>query len=181
MHKTIAKLHKPIAKELAHILMGVILFFACAKLYIPLKPVPISLQSIAVMLIALLYDKKTGMKIIASYITLGAMGVQVFAGHSAGFLYLFGPTGGYLIGYAAAICIMNIIKTKLGISSFSKILLNCLAGTSVIFACGISWLAISMGLKEALTVGLMPFIIPGMIKAIVLSAFLKGLRLIHKD
>lgn len=181
MYKTLAKLHNPIAKELAHILMGVILLFACAKLYIPLKPVQISLQSVAIMLIALLYDKKAGMQIIASYITLGAMGVPVFSSYKAGFQYLFGPTGGYLIGFAAAIYIMNVIKIKLNMDSFSKIFLNCMAGTTIIFSCGISWLAISIGLKEALIVGLIPFIIPGIIKAIVLSAFLKGLRIIHKD
>lgn len=181
MHKTLVKSQKTIGKELAHTLMGAILLFACAKLYIPLKPVPISLQTIAVMLVALLYDRKSGMQMLVSYITIGAMGVPVFAGHTAGLQVLFGPTGGYLAGFAAAIYVMNAIKTKLSMDSFSNILLNCVAGTTTIFICGVSWLAVTIGLKEALVVGLIPFIIPGIVKAMILSAFLKGLKVARKN
>ena len=173
---------KPIAKpkslEILMYVSGVALLFASSQIYIPLDPVPITMQSVGIMLIALLYDTKRGLITYGFYMALGAMGVPMFASLSAGINTIFGSCLGYFIGFGVAIYTMNLIKEKIGTHSFIKIALNCFIGTIIIFIFGIFWLSLSLGFKEAIMVGLVPFIFPGMVKTVVLSVVLRTLKTI---
>ena len=80
-----------------------------SQLIIPLyfTPVPISLGSFGVMLIALLYGRKLGTATVLSYVAAGSFGAPIFAGFKTGFL--FSPTGGYILGYIAAALILGFL------------------------------------------------------------------------
>ncbi|AOV88541.1 hypothetical protein WH35_05310, partial [Wolbachia endosymbiont of Drosophila incompta] len=105
-------------------------------------------------------------------------GLPVLANFSGGYHALLGPTGGYLIGCLAAVMVMSKVNELLNskYKSFVCNSLSCLAGTVVIFICGVSWLAVYLGLGQAIMVGVLPFILPGLIKIFLLVAALQYLK-----
>jgi len=175
MNKTMATVSYGVIDkvESLKILLGVSILFAGGQIAIPLEPVPITLTTVSVMLIGLLYSKKSALLSVIIFTALGGMGFPVFQGFAGGFTHLYGPTAGFIFGFSIAVWVMTTFRNKFGIESFGKILLNCTIGTVVIFICGISWLAVNIGLKNAILFGLLPFIIPGAAKAILLSGALR--------
>jgi biotin transport system substrate-specific component len=160
-----------LAQKLIKIISGFILMFACSQIAIPLKPVPISLQTVGVMLIGLTYSRSEGMAAMLTYILAGAIGLPVFANFNSG---LGGPTSGYFFGFIAAIYCMNKFKDRFGLQSFVSIVGACFVGTVITFVFGLAWLSSLIGFSAAITHGLMPFIIPGIVKVLILSASLKA-------
>ncbi len=163
---------------LAEILSCVLLLFLMAQISIPLQPVPITLQTLGVMLIGLKFNRRTAFYSVLTYLSLGAAGLPVLANFSGGYHALLGPTGGYLIGFLAAVMVMSKVNELLNskYKSFVCNSLSCLAGTVVIFICGVSWLAVYLGLEQAIMVGVLPFILPGLIKIFLLVAALQYLK-----
>nr|WP_246168569.1 biotin transporter BioY [Wolbachia endosymbiont of Ctenocephalides felis wCfeT] len=130
------------------------------------------------MLIGLKFNRKTAFHSVLTYLSLGAAGFPVFANFSGGYHIFLGPTGGYLIGCLAAIMVMSrvneILRFKYGLLMRNS--LSCLASTTVIFICGVSWLAICVGLGQAISDGMLPFILPGLVKIFLLVAALQYLE-----
>jgi biotin transport system substrate-specific component len=161
-----------LSQKLIRIFLGFILIFACSQIAIPLKPVPISLQTVGVMLIALTYSMSEGMAVIIAYVFSGAIGIPVFANFQYG---LGGPTSGYLCGFIGSIYGMNKFKEKFGLHSFISIIGACFIGTIITYIFGITWLSTFIGFSDAITHGLIPFIIPGIVKAMILSGGFKAI------
>ncbi|MEY3182471.1 MAG: BioY family protein [Pseudomonadota bacterium] len=174
----------PLSFWRAHIMpvtIGCALMILFTKISIPLQPVPISLQTVAVMLIGLLYSRANAIQSIASYLALGALGLPVFA-TTAGVSALIGPTGGYLLGFLVAVTVMGIAREKwFSKATWVNQVILCLFGTGVIFGLGISWLASLIGLKQAFALGFMPFVLPAIVKVGILTSLLKLYRNLTKN
>lgn len=169
-------LSKTRLNEAAYVLWGTFLLFLTSQISIPLEPVPITLQTFGVMLIGLTFPRKTAIHSILTYLALGAVGVPVFANFSGGFHCLIGPTAGYLFGFIAAVVCMTSLRPYLNSDNLFHIAFNCLIGTLVILVFGITWLSTTLGIKQAIQFGLMPFIFPGIIKAILLALAVRYLK-----
>lgn len=167
-YKTIAK-----SSEVLKILSGIFLIFASAQITIPLHPVPITLQTLAVMLIGLTYSMSSGLAAIISYVILGSLGLPVFAHMSHG---LSSPSSGYLIGFIAAVYVMNKFKQRFGISSILSIVSASILGSIVIFSFGIAYLSTFIGFSGAIQHGFIPFIIPGLVKFCLLAIILRIIK-----
>ncbi|NUX01646.1 biotin transporter BioY [Wolbachia endosymbiont of Madathamugadia hiepei] len=163
---------------LVEIFFCVLFLFLMAQIRIPLQPVPITLQSLGLMLIGLKFNRKTAFYSVLTYLSLGTAGLPIFAGFSSGYHTLLGPTGGYLIGFLVAVMAMGEVNELLDskCESLMRDSLSCLAGTVVIFIYGVSWLAVHVGLKQAIMVGVLPFILPGLVKIFLLVATLQYLK-----
>jgi biotin transport system substrate-specific component len=159
--------------NLVKVLSGVILIFAFAQITIPLDPIPITLQTLAVILIGLTYQMSEGLAAVTLYVVAGALGIPIFANMSSGF---GGPSSGYLIGFIAAVYGINKFKERFGIASFLLIVSASILGSIIIFAFGLAWLSAFIGVSGAIQHGLMPFILPGIIKAFLLGVILKTIR-----
>ncbi len=140
-----------------------------AYLRFPLPPVPITLQTLFVLLAGLLTDWKLATASTAIYLLLGAIGMPVFSS-GGGIGILLGPTGGFLFALlpAAAIC---GIAGKLSKKNH-PLLLNLLFGfiaTLVIYAIGVPYLKYNRSLSwdVAIKVGMLPFLIGDMLKLVV--------------
>lgn len=162
-----------IIKSFAYIFGGVILLSACSQFSIPLDPIPITLQTVAVMLVGLIFKRSNAIKIILIYLALGAIGVPIFANFKSGMQCLLGPSGGYLWGFLIAVIIMSSIKKYLNKRNTLHIALNCLLGTTVILFCGVLWLAYYVELNTAVKSGLYPFIAGGIIKIIFATVIVR--------
>jgi biotin transport system substrate-specific component len=144
-----------------------------AYIIIPLPPVPITLQTLFLGLAGTLLGARLGALSQVVYLLLGILGLPVFAGGKAGLGVLFGPTGGYLIGFVAAAFVIGklaALKTRPG---FAWICLSLAAGAMVIYALGILQLSLVARLTavKAMAVGVLPFL-PGDGIKIVLTAMI---------
>ncbi len=157
------------------VLMGAALLFVSAQIQIPLQPVPITLQTVGVMILGLLFDKRSAIQAVLLYLGLGVLGLPVFAGFSN--IALVGARAGYLVGFLGAVWAMTTLREYQGDlqNIFGLLGLNLL-GSAIIYACGIAWLAVSFGLNQAILIGFVPFIIPGLVKILLLSGIVRFLR-----
>ena len=155
-----------------------------AHVYIPLgfTPVPITLQTFFVFLSGAMLGKKLGAISQISYLSMGVAGLPIFTGGGFGAFYIIGPTGGYILGFIAASYLIGCMLQQ-NIST-GRIIAAFSAGAFTIYACGTGWLILGLGvgIKEALFLGVLPFI-PGCIlkitfAAIITKSYLKRARAI---
>lgn len=167
---------------LTAVMAAVICVLGPISMAIPISPVPISLASMAVYLAVTVLGMKLGTLSCLIYLLLGLVGLPVFSGGSAGAAKLFGPTGGYLVGYLflaliAGAFVGRYIENKWKSIAFAA--LGMVLGTMVLYALGTAWLAYSAGMdfQAALWAGVIPFI-PGdlvkMVIAVLLGSAVRG-------
>lgn len=156
---------------LALVAGGVLALTISAKLQVGFWPVPMTLQSLAVLLIGLGYGARLSVATVFAYLALGAAGAPVFAGAGAGLPYFLGPTSGFLIGFLPAAALAGWLGARGWSAGFVKAAAVMLAGHALIFAAGLSWLQAVVGPSQAVTAGLLPFI-PSTLAKIALGAAL---------
>ena len=131
---------------------------------LPFSPVPITGQTIIVLLIGALLGKNRGAAAVGLYLTQGAVGLPVFAGGKSGFAVLVGPTGGYLFGFLAAAYVVGCLTELRYDRSILYTAISLLVGNTIIYAFGLIWLVRFVGESQVLSVGLYPFILGDSIK-----------------
>lgn len=159
------------------LLVGFNLLLAlCSYLSIDLafSPVPITGQTFGVLVVGMTLGRVRGTAIVAAYLLEGISGLPVFAGGRAGLPYLFGPTGGYLIGFLFAAYIVGYLADRGWHTSLWKTLPAMLAGEFVIYACGLMWLGAYVPVSSVLAVGLIPFLPGAAVKIAAATAILPG-------
>ena len=161
---------------LAQIVLGVSILFCCAQISIPIQPIPITFQTVGIMLIGLCYTRARAVKTVLSYLTLGLIGIPVFANFCSGPAVLLGPKGGYLIGFLLAVTAMSYARERIFKETWLTMLCNCALGHAAIYLCGVSWLSFFVGAAQAVQLGFVPFILPGCIKAIILSFGVRSIK-----
>jgi biotin transport system substrate-specific component len=144
---------------------------AQASVPIPGSPVPVTGQTLALLLVGFFLGARRGALALALYIAEGVAGLPVFAGGAAGPGVLVGPTAGYLLSFPAAAWVAGALASPR--SSVARIVLASLASHAVIFAGGLAVLARFVGPGNAVATGLLPFL-PG--EAIKIASALVILR-----
>lgn len=141
-----------------------------SPLSIPVGAVPISLATLGVMLAGALLGAQLGTLSVLIYLVLGWVGLPVFAGYSSGFTCLFGPTGGYMIGYLFLAFLTGFLYKK---KTLLYLVGSILVGELVLYLLGTIWFMFvaQTSLVSALTICVLPFI-PGDIAKIVLVCLL---------
>lgn len=172
-----ALISKVLSTDIGYTLWGVFLLFLTTQIIIPLEPVPITLQTVGVLLIGLTFTRKIALQSVALYLALGLAGVPVFTHFSGGLYKFMGPTGGYLIGFFIAVLCMTTLRKYLDNKNGFYIALNCLVGTLVMYSFGIAWLTHLIGFDAAIKGGLMPFILSGCVKIAILALAVRYLKL----
>ena len=130
---------------LTAVMAAVICVLGPISMAIPISPVPISLASMAVYLAVTVLGMKLGTLSCLIYLLLGLVGLPVFSGGSAGAAKLFGPTGGYLVGYLFLALIAGAFVGRYTENKWKSIAfaaLGMVLGTMVLYALGTAWLAI---------------------------------------
>lgn len=156
------------------IILSLTLMIAIAaqvRVYLPGNPVPITLQTLAVILCGLWARPMQGSAACALYLALGAVGAPVFADFSGGFRVLAGPTAGYLLGFLLVPALVHALSRRADgrrRSWFALLLVGLIAHAAVL-APGLAWLKIASGQPWgwALAMGLIPFIPGSILKAAV--------------
>lgn len=160
--------------DIAWIAGGTLLIALSAQVAIPLlfSPVPITGQTLAVLLTGALLGSRRGSLCLLLYLAEGAFGLPVFAGGMAGPARLLGPTGGYLVGFIPAAFLTGLLAERGWDRRVRTTLLVMLLGNAAIYAFGLPWLARFVGGERVLTSGLLPFIPGDLLKSILATTLL---------
>ncbi|HEV7881316.1 biotin transporter BioY [Bradyrhizobium sp.] len=157
---------------------GTALLTLSAKINLPLPYVPMTMQTLVVLMIGAAYGWRLGTATLLAYLAEGAMGFPVFAGPVGGLAPLVGPTAGYLVGFVAAAFVMGWLSECGWDRSITRLFVAMGLGHVVILAAGFAWLAfgIKLGVEKAWLVGVAPFIAAAVIKSALGAVMIPAIR-----
>jgi len=146
------------------------------EIMLPFSPVPITGQTFGVLLAAALLGRVRGAAAVLAYLSEGMSGLPVFAGGAAGAGYIFGTTGGYLVGFLLAAFVVGALAER-GWDRNVFLTALCMAlGCTACFAVGLTWLSMYVSWERVLPLGLYPFIAGDLLKIGAAAALLPTLR-----
>ncbi len=169
------------------VVLGTALLTVAAKVQVPFYPVPMTLQSLAVLLIGAAYGWRLAALTVLAYLGEGLLGLPVFTTTPplpAGPLYFMGPTGGFLIGFIASAAISGFAVER-GLANRPFALFGAmLLGEVVLFAVGLLWLSqfahlasgsVGLGFAKAWNGAVAPFLLGDLVKTALAAALTSGL------
>jgi biotin transport system substrate-specific component len=164
------------ARNAVLVALGVLFTALLAQVSVPVpgSPVPITGQTLAVVLTAAALGPVRGVAVQVFYILAALVGLPFYSEASGGFDVVFGATGGYVIGFIPAAYLIGLAARRGADRNLLKSVPLFVAGQAVIFAVGVPWLAVTTGMSasQALDAGFYPFILGGLVKAAVAAAVL---------
>ena len=158
--------------------LGTALLTLSAKVNLPLPYVPMTLQTLVVLMIGAAYGWRLGSATVIAYLAEGAIGFPVFAGPVGGIAPLIGPTAGYLYGFVAAAFVTGWLAERGWDRSVLWLFVAMAFGHILILAAGFGWLAFGMklGAEKAWLVGIMPFVAASLVKNALGAALVPAIR-----
>ena len=161
----------------ATLVLGLVVLTAlCAQVSIPLPftPVPLTLQTFAVLGGAAALGAERAVLAQTLYVGLAWLGLPILAEHKGGHEVVIGVTGGYLVGFIVASYVVGVISKRGATRNVWATIAAFVAGSLVIYTLGVSWLAHSTGMSisAAISAGMTPFLIGDVIKALAAGALL---------
>lgn len=171
LQQSITRIHPAISIVLGSVIIALL---AQLKINLPFNPVPITGQTLGVLLVGGLLGARMGSYSTAIYLLEGAMGLPVFAGLTGGWIHLFSSTGGYLLGFVPAAYLMGHFVEK-GWTSLTKLTFASTLATLVIFVSGLAWLSRFIDGQNLLMIGFLPFVPGAVVKITLASLGLKRL------
>lgn len=165
---------RALVTDVALVTGGAVLTGLLAQVAIPLWPVPITGQTLAVLLVGSTLGMSRGAASMMLYVLAGIAGVPWFSDASHGLGVLLGSTGGYIVGFVLAAALVGWLSQRRWDRRFLQAAVTFLAGSGVVFAVGLPWLAVVTGadLAQTLQWGLWPFVPGGIVKALIAAAII---------
>jgi biotin transport system substrate-specific component len=166
-----------IATNVVAVLLGSAVLWASAKVQVPFYPVQMTLQTLAIALIAAAYGWKLGLATMLLYLAEGAVGLPVFAGtpeRGIGLAYMMGPTAGYLVGFVLSTALVGFVADRGGDKSFFRMLAAMLAGGAIVLGLGFAYLATIIGVEKAWIGGVVPFLLGDALKITIAALVVVG-------
>ena len=163
------------------ILIGTLLLAVSSKIKIPFYPVPMTMQTMVVLIIGIGFGWKLGVATIALYLFEGIIGLPVFSGtpeKGIGLVYFTGPTMGYLIGFLIAVFFAGKFNySKNLFINFFKLSFSI----SIIYICGMLWLGSLIGWdKPIFKLGAQPFLLAELFKILIVTFTINYIKKIRK-
>lgn len=162
-----------LARNLLLVGAGVCLITLGAKASVPFWPVPLTLQTLAVSVVAAAYGLRLGVATVAAYLLAGLAGMPVFAGMSVGIAPFLGPTGGFLAGFLVMAAIVGAAADRGWDRAWPKILAAMALANVIVFVPGLLWLGTFTGYgAKLLAAGLWPFALGTLVKTALGAALM---------
>lgn len=165
-----------ILKQTALVLAGTLLIAIAAQVSIPMFPVPMTLQTLAILSVGFALGARLGAITLLVYLVEGAMGLPVFANGNAGLPYMMGPTGGFLLGFVAMAWLAGWAADRGLARRALPAIAVALVAAVIIYVPGLIWPSIVLGTEwSALWAGWMaPFLLGDAIKAVIAALLVSG-------
>ena len=166
-----------IIKSVFIALVGTILLAISSKIKIPFYPVPMTMQTLVVLLLGITLGWKLGLITVALYLFEGIIGLPVFSGSpekGVGIVYFTGPTMGYLIGFLFTVYFAGKFKFE---GNFFSNFLQLVFSVSFIYIFGIFWLGMLIGWEKPLfQLGIQPFLFAELFKILIILLSVSKLK-----
>ena len=156
-----------------HVLLGGLILAGCSQVEVLIGPVPVTLQTLGIFLLALFQGGQKAALSTCLYLGAATVGLPVLSGWSVNPLWMIGPCAGYLVAFPIAAFLIGKMMSFRKRPTYWWIVLSVIIGQTVIYLLGVSWLAIQIGIHGAIELGLIPFLWPALLK-VVCAASLKG-------
>lgn len=170
---------KSLVADATLVLGGVAFTGLLAQVQVPLWPVPITGQTLAVMLVGATLGFRRGSLSLLAYMLIGLVGAPIFAEHSGGFSSLSLPSFGFIIGFVPAAALVGWLSERSWDRRLPLALGGFFAASLIPFAIGLPWLAVSLaqlglphGFAAVMAAGFTPFIVGGIVKWIIAAGAL---------
>jgi biotin transport system substrate-specific component len=162
---------------IASLMAALIAVGAYLQIPLPLGPVPLVLQNLFVLLAGLLLGARWGLASVGIYLLVGAIGLPVFVGGKGGLAHFLGPTGGYLLGFAACALVSGYLAGGLR-NHTTKDVFAVILGSLMVYLCGVPWLKLvtAMSWEKAVLVGMVPFLPGDALKAAAAVLLARAIR-----
>jgi biotin transport system substrate-specific component len=157
------------------VLLGSALLAVSAKVQVPFWPVPMTMQTLVVLLIGAHAGTRLAGLTVLTYLLEGAVGLPVFS-TGAGLGFMAGPTGGYLVGFLVSALLVSFAVERGFTRSLPAALAVFVVGDLVILGLGVAWLSTLIGFEKALMVGVLPFLPAEALKIALATASLPLVR-----
>lgn len=168
--------NRSIGWQIAAVVGGTAFLAASSYIEVPMVPVPVTMQTFAVLLIGALYGWRLGGITIVAWLTEAAMGMPVLAGGAAGLHHFVGPTAGYLFSFPLMAMLMGWLAERGWSGNRTGLaFLGMLLGNALGLALGAAWLATLIGAEQAIAFGVTPFLVGAVLKSALGAAVLKVL------
>lgn len=167
------------AQDVVLVLFGTLLIAIAAKIKVPFYPVPMTLQTLAVLLIAATYGLRLGTLTVIAYLAEGFVGLPIFTNTPpsvAGPVYFLGPTGGFLVGFILIALVVGYAADRGWDRSILRLAAAMVVGEAAMFAIGFAWLAwfvtlpsgaVGLGAAKAFAGAISPFVLGDILKIVV--------------
>lgn len=164
------------AKRLALILGGSLLIAIAAQISVPMLPVPMTLQTLAILAVGLTMGARLASAVMLTYLAEGAMGLPVFANGGAGLAYMTGPTAGFLLGFVAMAWLAGWASDRGLTRSFLGAAAVALVASATLYLPGLAWPALVMGttVPELMSGWMLPFLAGDAVKAVLAALIVTG-------
>lgn len=166
---------KTLVRSITLAVLGSVALWISAKISIPFWPVPLTMQTLVVLMIGMAFGTRLGVATVFLYLAEGAVGLPVFSGtpeKGIGLAYMMGTTGGYLVGFVLAVGTVGYLAERGWDRTPRTTAAAMLIGNIVIYIPGLLWLGSVVGWdKPVIAWGLTPFLAGDALK-LILAAFL---------
>ncbi|MCO5072680.1 MAG: biotin transporter BioY [Rhizobiaceae bacterium] len=154
-------------------LLGTLVLTVSAKTKVVFGPVDMSLQTLAIILISAAFGMRLGLATVLLYMAEGAAGLPVFQSSpekGVGILYMLGTTGGYLAGFVVMTAMIGWAADRGWDRNVLKFFGVVVVADAVMLAMGFGWLSVLIGFEKGWQFGVVPFIVPDLVKAALAAA-----------
>ena len=164
------------ATQVLLVLGGTIFIALAAQVSVPMFPVPMTLQTLAILIVGLTYGARLGAATLAVYLMEGAFGLPVFANGAGTLAYMMGPTGGFLLGFVMVAFFAGLAADRGLAKGFVSTALVALLVSALLYIPGVIWLTsvTPLSLGGAVKAGLVPFLAGDMVKAVMAALVVTG-------
>ncbi|MCB1390827.1 MAG: biotin transporter BioY [Rhodobacteraceae bacterium] len=165
-----------IVRKTLIVLGGSALVALAAQISVPMLPVPMTLQTLAILLVGFTAGSRLGAATLLAYLAEGAMGLPVFSNGHAGAAWLVGPTAGFLYGFVAMAWAAGLLAERGIARGFVGTALSALLVTALLYVPGVFWLtaATPLDLNGAIAAGMTPFLLGDAVKAVIAALIVTG-------
>jgi biotin transport system substrate-specific component len=162
---------RSVPTKVAAVALGTLFLAASSYVAIPMIPVPVTMQTFAVLLVGALFGPGLAFATVMAWLGEAAIGLPVLTNGASGLPYMMGPTGGYLVGFALAAPLVGWLTQRgWGGENVARSFAAMLAGHAVILGLGVLWLSTFTGFGQAVALGFTPFIVGTLLKSALATA-----------
>jgi len=167
---------RSLAVKVAAVVAGTAVLALSSQVEVPMVPVPMTMQTLAVTLVGALYGWRLGAITVMAWLMEAMIGLPVLAGGAAGFAHFAGPTAGYLWVFPVVAALVGWLAER-GWSGGNVVrsFLAAAMGNALCLVVGGAYLASMIGFEQALAAGVTPFIVGAILKSGLHAAALKGI------